>query len=106
MRAKKEHLMSATPPTRRDVLAASAAASAVSLLPGQPAAQGNSNTIRPFHISIPEEALVDLRRRIAADRWPERETVSDFSQGVRLEKLKPLAQYWTRNTTGAKPKRS
>jgi epoxide hydrolase-like protein len=40
--------------------------------------------IRPFHVDVPEDDLDDLRRRIAATRWPERETVDDVSQGVRL----------------------
>src|SRR5512134_1821582 len=50
--------------------------------------------IRPFRISVPEEALVDLRRRIAATRWPEKETVADFSQGVPLATVQKLARYW------------
>jgi quercetin dioxygenase-like cupin family protein/pimeloyl-ACP methyl ester carboxylesterase len=51
-------------------------------------------TIRPFRINIPEEDLADLRRRIVATRWPDRETVNDFSQGVPLEKLQPIVRYW------------
>jgi pimeloyl-ACP methyl ester carboxylesterase len=50
--------------------------------------------IRPFHIDIPEEALADLRRRIAATRWPEQETVTDHSQGVPLATMQELARYW------------
>ena len=50
--------------------------------------------IRPFRINIPEEALVDLRRRINATRWPDRETVRDDSQGVQLATLQELARYW------------
>src|SRR3954453_5642895 len=50
--------------------------------------------IRPFHVDIPEEALTDLRRRIAATQWPERETVADQSQGVPLEMMQELAHYW------------
>ncbi len=50
--------------------------------------------IRPFHIDIPDEALDDLRRRIAATNWPERETVGDSSQGVQLETIRELASYW------------
>ena len=50
--------------------------------------------VRPFHIDIPEEALADLRRRIAATRWPERETVRDASQGVQLATTQALARYW------------
>jgi pimeloyl-ACP methyl ester carboxylesterase len=52
------------------------------------------NAIRPFQVNVPEEALVDLRHRIAATRWPDRETVTDQSQGVQLAKLQPLVKYW------------
>jgi pimeloyl-ACP methyl ester carboxylesterase len=50
--------------------------------------------IRPFRIDIPEEAFVDLRRRIAATRLPEKETVADASQGVQLATTQALARYW------------
>jgi pimeloyl-ACP methyl ester carboxylesterase len=50
--------------------------------------------IRTFRINVPEADLVDLRRRIAATRWPEKETVNDQSQGVPLAKLKSLVNYW------------
>jgi hypothetical protein len=50
--------------------------------------------IRPFRVDIPEEKLTDLRRRIAATRWPDRETVADDSQGVRLAMMQELAHYW------------
>src|SRR3712207_418928 len=50
--------------------------------------------IRPFHVEVPEEALADLRRRIAATRWPSRELVEDRSQGVQLATMQALAQYW------------
>ncbi|HWY90006.1 MAG TPA: epoxide hydrolase N-terminal domain-containing protein, partial [Solirubrobacteraceae bacterium] len=50
--------------------------------------------IRPFHVDIPEEALQDLRRRIAAVRWPSRELVADRSQGVQLAMIQELARYW------------
>src|SRR3954471_3364952 len=49
---------------------------------------------RPFHSSFPEDELTDLRRRINATRWPERETVSDDSQGVPLATMQALAQHW------------
>ncbi len=48
----------------------------------------------PFHIDIPEEAIVDLRRRIAATQWPEKETVADQSQGVPLATIQELARHW------------
>src|SRR5256886_4015515 len=50
--------------------------------------------IRPFHIEIPEEQIDDLRRRIAATRWPSKELVTDRSQGVQLATLHELARYW------------
>jgi pimeloyl-ACP methyl ester carboxylesterase len=50
--------------------------------------------VRPFRVDVPEEELVDLRRRIAATRWPERETVADQSQGVQLATIQELVRYW------------
>src|SRR5688500_12243792 len=50
--------------------------------------------IRPFHVDIPDEALEDLRRRIAATNWPEKETVADQSQGVPLAMIQKLARHW------------
>ena len=50
--------------------------------------------IRPFHIDMPDEAIADLRRRIAATRWPTRELVADRSQGVQLATIQELARYW------------
>jgi len=58
------------------------------------AAKNDANPIRPFHFNAPEEALVDLRQRIAATRWPEKETVADQSQGVPLATMRELARYW------------
>jgi pimeloyl-ACP methyl ester carboxylesterase len=50
--------------------------------------------IRPFHLEIPEEQIDDLRRRIAATRWPSKELVEDRSQGIQLATLQELARYW------------
>jgi len=50
--------------------------------------------IRPFHINVPKADLIDLRRRVAATRWPDRETVSDATQGVQLATMQKLANYW------------
>src|SRR5262245_62022532 len=50
--------------------------------------------VRPFRVDIPEEALVDLRRRLATLRWPSKELVADGSQGVQLATLRELARYW------------
>jgi pimeloyl-ACP methyl ester carboxylesterase len=81
-------------PTRRAVLAASAAAGAAGVLPTQASAAADANAIRPFRIETPKEALVDLNRRIVATRWPEKETVADQSQGVQLATIQKLARYW------------
>jgi pimeloyl-ACP methyl ester carboxylesterase len=51
--------------------------------------------IRPFRVEVPDERLDDLRRRIAATQWPEKETVDDHSQGVPLGMMQELADYWT-----------
>jgi len=54
----------------------------------------DKNAIRPFHVNVPEAELTELRRRVAAARLPERETVTGFSQGVPLATTQQLAQYW------------
>jgi pimeloyl-ACP methyl ester carboxylesterase len=56
-----------------------------------------ADEIRPFKVNIPEEQLVDLRRRLAATKWPERETVTDASQGVQLATMRKLADYWAKD---------
>ena len=86
--------MSALSSTRRDILAISAAAGAFSLVPAHFAAAADDNTIRPFKVNVPEEQIADLRRRIAATRWPDRETVADRSQGAQLAQLQELVRYW------------
>ena len=60
--------------------------------PAEPAAEAKS--IRRFHVDVPEDELTELRRRIAATRWPTKELVADRSQGVQLETLQALARYW------------
>jgi pimeloyl-ACP methyl ester carboxylesterase len=60
-----------------------------------PKEAGSDNTaIRPFHVSFPETALVDLRKRINATVWPDKETVSDEAEGVQLATMQNLARYW------------
>jgi pimeloyl-ACP methyl ester carboxylesterase len=54
----------------------------------------NADAIHPFRIDVPQEDLVDLRRRVAATKWPEREPVADQSQGVQLATMQKLARYW------------
>src|SRR3954452_18732688 len=84
----------------RSFIVAAAAASAMGLgtmstvRESHAAPPVDGNAIRPFHVDITDEALVDLRRRIAATRWPDRETVADQSQGVQLQKLQALVRYW------------
>jgi Epoxide hydrolase N terminus len=101
--------------TRRKVLAGSAAVGAAGLLsahlavaakagdapPGQPPDEGDSSVgtaksdaIRPFRFDASDEALADLRQRIAATKWSSRELVPDASQGVQLATIGELARYW------------
>jgi pimeloyl-ACP methyl ester carboxylesterase len=86
--------MSVTSTSRRDVIATSAAVGAASMLRGGLAAATEGEAIRPFNVNFPDADLADLRRRIAATRWPEREQVSDASQGVQLATVQKLARYW------------
>src|SRR3712207_5337170 len=55
---------------------------------------GESESIRPFRARVPQKAVDDLRRRLAATRWPDRETVADRSQGAQLALLRELVRYW------------
>jgi pimeloyl-ACP methyl ester carboxylesterase len=83
---------------RRKLIASAAmglaAAGAAGLFPLRPAPATTDDAIRPFHIDIPEADIVDLRQRLAATRWPEKETVADDSQGVPLGMLQDLVRYW------------
>ena len=93
---------SASSRTRRSVLTGSLATISIGLFPSHRAAAGSasepaasrSDAIRPFHVNVPEDDLADLRRRIAATRWPDKETVADQSQGAPLVKLQELVRYW------------
>src|SRR5579862_8462597 len=68
--------------------------SEASASPARPAAATEGSAIRPFCDNVPEAELVELRKRIIATRWPERETVTDASQGVQLATIQALARYW------------
>jgi Epoxide hydrolase N terminus len=81
-------------PDRRTVLVASGAVAASSLIAMQARAATASDAIRQFNIDVPQAELDELRRRINATRWPERETVTDDSQGVPLAMIQELARYW------------
>jgi pimeloyl-ACP methyl ester carboxylesterase len=80
--------------SRRSVLATSVAVGAISFIPAALRAAADDSTIRTFRVEIPEADLVELRRRIAATRWPEKETVTDESQGVPLATMQNLARYY------------
>ena len=78
----------------REALAASAATAASSRVSRQARVETKSDAIREFHVNVPESELAELRRRIKATRWPDRETVSDATQGVQLATTQALARYW------------
>lgn len=59
-----------------------------------PQQRNNAETITPFHVKIPESEIADLRKRLRSTRWPDKETVTNNSQGVPLKKLKELVGYW------------
>ena len=79
---------------RADTAAYATNVAAVATATVAAAAENHGSAIRPFRVSVPEAALVDLRTRITATRWPERETVADASQGVQLATMQELARYW------------
>ena len=68
--------------------------SAASSSTARSAVAAEGSAIRPFHETVPESELAELRRRISATKWPERETVTDASQGVQLATIQALAHYW------------
>jgi pimeloyl-ACP methyl ester carboxylesterase len=84
--------------TARKVVASLAlAAAAIPAIAGNgdgAASKENANAIRPFHVNVPKAELTELRKRINATKWPEREIVSDTSQGVQLATMQKLARYW------------
>src|SRR5215213_7047646 len=81
-------------PNRRDTRAASVAAGALNMpsAGGPEAAEGDA--IRPFHFMAPEEDLADLRRRLMQTRLPDKEPVSDYTQGVPLKTIEQVLRYW------------
>jgi pimeloyl-ACP methyl ester carboxylesterase len=79
---------------RRMVPAVLAAAGTGAASATPSAAEPSDTAIRPFRVNVPDEALADLRKRVLATRWPEKETVTDRSQGVQLAKLQELVRYW------------
>src|SRR5215510_1804808 len=65
--------------------------------PARPISAADEQSIRPFQFKASDDALADLRQRIVATRWPDRETVADDSQGVRLATMQALAKYWAKD---------
>jgi pimeloyl-ACP methyl ester carboxylesterase len=86
-------LIEAIKSRRRQLLGAVATIGLTSLA-RRALATAETDAIRSFRIDIPEQDIVDLHRRLAATRWPEKETVADDSQGVPLAMLQELARYW------------
>lgn len=81
-----------TSATRRELLVAAAVGSAATMVPS--ALYAATGDVRPFTVHFPDEALADLKRRVAATRWPDRENVTDDSQGVKLATMQKLAKHW------------
>src|SRR6478609_9521772 len=98
-----------TSPSRRSLLAGSAATGAVSLFPihfvaaraqskqgaSPPLGTTKADAILPFRVNVRGEDLANLRRRLASARWPTKELVEDRSQGAQLATLRALARYWS-----------
>lgn len=74
------------------VVLASLALGISTLISAAPA--DDTNAIRPFHVEVADKELADLRNRLAATRWPDKETVADRSQGAQLASLQALVRYW------------
>jgi pimeloyl-ACP methyl ester carboxylesterase len=89
-RRRRKNLVS----SRASLLASVVAAGAYNIVPTHQAAAADDTAIRPFKIHVTEAALVDLRQRVLATRWPDKETVSDESQGIRLAEMQALVCYW------------
>lgn len=91
------------PATRRHFLAASVTAGALGLTGSAVAeiaglaAEPAGGAVRPFRIQTPQAAIDDMKQRVLATRWPEKETVADDSQGVQLATMKALADYWAKD---------
>jgi pimeloyl-ACP methyl ester carboxylesterase len=85
-------------PDRRQLLASAAmaavAAGVTTFLPTHSLQAAAVDSVRPFRVSVPEQDLVDLRRRLAETRWPDREIVADQSQGVQLSTVQKLVRHW------------
>src|SRR5262245_12864747 len=87
MKAAGHRAHGSTPPWREGVVEQTTTST-------DPVVVIDDTSIRPFRVEVRQEAIEDLRRRLAATRWPGRELVDDRSQGVQLATLQELARYW------------
>ena len=87
------HTKSAVP-VMRTLFAAAALAGAAFTLPAMASSTPDDSAIRPFRIHVSDAAVKELRERVQATRWPARETVNDQSQGVQLDRIQSLVNYW------------
>ena len=78
----------------KNILAGTILTGAVIASAGLSAGAQSADAIRVFHVNVPEKTLVDLKRRILATQWPEKENVKDETQGVQLATMQALAKYW------------
>jgi pimeloyl-ACP methyl ester carboxylesterase len=92
--SRREGLKLTAATTMASLLPASALAAAAQSQPRQEHAMTDNAAIRPFQVNFPEADLADMRRRVKATRWPDREQVSDTTQGVQLATMQQLAQHW------------
>jgi pimeloyl-ACP methyl ester carboxylesterase len=90
----KRILKNKTMQTKKNIFTRTILAGVMIATSGLSAIAQSSDAIRPFHIKVSETALSDLRQRVAATRWPDKETVTDQSQGVKLQQIQQLVQYW------------
>src|ERR1700743_1769768 len=80
--------------TTKNIIAGTLMTGAVIAATGLSAGAQGTDAIRPFKVHIPEEKLVDLKRRILATQWPDPEVVRDETQGVQFATMQALAKYW------------
>src|SRR5258707_15638564 len=98
-------LANSVAPSRRGLLAlAAGAVLSPAIGPSEALAQPTAfelpkatESVEPFKVSVPQSAIADLKRRLAFTRWPERQTVGDWPQGVPLQKAQALIAYWRGN---------
>jgi pimeloyl-ACP methyl ester carboxylesterase len=89
--------ISTSKPGRQTILTSSGETKMIQAVKEQTTTTADDTSIRPFTFHASDEALADLKRRVIATKWPERETVSDDTQGVQLATMQKLAEYWAKN---------